>query len=96
MNKFADKTAEEFQRERMGDRRAPTIRDDYMVYKPVGANVPDTQDWRTQGYVTKVQDQGDNCVSSWAWSCTGGLEGLTYNRTGVNHSIVDTCKRFSK
>ena len=84
MNVFADMTSEEFRRERVGAKRAVRMdRDDWMVYMSSGANVPYSQDWREKGYVTKVSDQGKNCVASWPWSCTGALEGLTFNRTGM-------------
>ena len=44
--------------------------------------IPESIDWRTNGTVTPVQDQGYSCSSCWAFSALGALEGQIFKQTG--------------
>ena len=77
VNKFADWTPEEFKR--------------ILSYKPMYQNarpttyeavsIPDSVDWRKEGAVNAVQDQGQ-CGSCWAFSAVGAMEGRNKIKTG--------------
>ena len=61
--------------------------------------VPTAVDWSAKGAITNVKDQGD-CGSCWAFSVTGALEGLYFekNKKMLNFSeqqLVD-CSRGYK
>ena len=69
INKFADWTPEEFKR--ILSYKSLTKGATPVTYEAV--SIPDSVDWRTQGAVNAVQDQGQ-CGSCWAFSAVGVLE----------------------
>jgi len=74
MNKFGDMTNQEFRQQMNGyDSTIEKARPEY-VYQSTNAQIPDSVDWRTQGYVTPIKDQGQ-CGSCWAFSAIASLEG---------------------
>jgi C1A family cysteine protease len=50
--------------------------------------VPASWDWRSQGYVTPVQNQGQ-CGSCWTFSAAGAMEGALYKKNKVLPNISE-------
>jgi len=77
LNKFADLSAQEFAAMYNGLRvpQGYVHKATFEVDNTIA--VPDTFDWRTQGAVTPIKNQGQ-CGSCWSFSTTGSVEGCHF------------------
>lgn len=61
MNKFADMTEDEFQKQYLGvkfEHRSPKVQSTEFIYKDVDIdNIPKSMDWREKNAVTMVKNQ---------------------------------------
>ncbi|KAJ3699809.1 hypothetical protein LUZ61_003514 [Rhynchospora tenuis] len=81
LNKFADLTNSEFMAKyasytpRSGPKKSTPTK--YATF----VSAPTSVDWRSQGAVTPIKDQG-SCGSCWAFSAVAAMEGINKIRTG--------------
>merc|ERR1711872_372556 len=74
VNKFADLTEQEWR--------------DTLTLNIVKDDIPDSVDWRDEGWVTPVRDQAQ-CGSCWAFSTTGSMEGALAKANGELVSLSE-------
>jgi cathepsin L len=105
MNKFGDFTNQEFRKMMNGfnmtaHRLAASQKPEVFGhnFENPTVEIPDSVDWRTQGYVTPIKDQGQ-CGSCWAFSAVAGLEGQHFKASGKlvslsEQNLVDCSGKF--
>ncbi|GMP72212.1 hypothetical protein CsSME_00030320 [Camellia sinensis var. sinensis] len=90
INQFADLTNEEFQASRNGYKRSSlpkASKTSSFRYENVTA-VPASMDWRKNGAVTAIKDQGQ-CGCCWAFSAVAATEGIHQLKTGKLISLSE-------
>jgi len=76
MNKYGDYSSAEFASIYNG-LKVPTGYSHKATFVSPNAALPDSYDWRQQGAVTPIKDQGQ-CGSCWSFSTTGSVEGCHF------------------
>jgi len=98
INEYSDMTHEEYKQTLLGYKQSNVTRQSALFMAPSNVNVPKSVDWRKEGYVTPVKNQGQ-CGSCWAFSTTGSLEGQNFKKTGKlvslsEQNLVDCSKKY--
>jgi len=100
MNKYGDLTNREFVAMLNGYNKTGEMvkQSGSRFLKPSNVKIPDSVDWRTQGYVTPIKDQGQ-CGSCWAFSAVASLEGQHFKAATKlvslsEQNLVDCSRKY--
>merc|ERR1712168_1571109 len=91
VNEMSDLSEEEYDQIYLQGLRVPE-ESDAELWTPSNEPVPNSVDWRSQGLVTPVKNQGQ-CGSCYSFSATGALEGAVKKAKGNLLSLLN--KRLS-
>ncbi|XXG81671.1 hypothetical protein AAC387_Pa09g2248 [Persea americana] len=86
INKFADMSREEFRVHSLG--AAQNCSATKGTHKLTDDDLPEAKDWREDGIVSPVKNQG-HCGSCWTFSSTGALEAAYTKVTGKSISLSE-------
>ncbi|TSK28117.1 Cathepsin F [Bagarius yarrelli] len=89
VTKFSDLTEDEFRMIYLNPMLSQwSLQKQMKTSAPVSKKAPDSWDWRDQGAVSSVKNQG-LCGSCWAFSVTGNIEGQWFKKTGKLLSLSE-------
>jgi len=88
VNELSDLSDEEYKRLYLSSLLVPTEPSNATMYVPSNAAIPNAVDWRQQGCVTPVKNQGQ-CGSCYSFSATGALEGAWKKARGSLPSLSE-------
>ncbi|KAJ0183053.1 hypothetical protein K1T71_001029 [Dendrolimus kikuchii] len=93
MNKYGDMLHDEFTYLMSGFNKSAKYEgydsEGVTFVSPAHVTFSDSVDWRKDGGVTPVKDQGIACKSCWAFSSTGALEGQHFRKSGKLMSLSE-------